>query len=262
MNRETVLVTGASSGIGLELAKCFAADGCALVLVARNTFALQSLADELRRIHRAETRVLTVDLAVPETPQRIFSELQSAATTVDVLVNNAGFGAHGEFATLPLERQLEMIQVNVTALTRLTRLFLPGMIERRRGGVLNVASTAAFQPGPGMAVYYATKAFVLSFSEAIAEELVGAGVTVTALCPGPTKTNFGSVASFRGSHSFWRLAQSAETVARFGHRAFRRGRFVAIPGFHNRLLALTASLLPRALVRKAVKSINAARTPD
>ena len=179
-NGETVLITGASSGIGLELARCFAADKSSLVLVARNTGALQSLADELRCRHGIQTTVLTADLSRPETPARVFNELQQAGITVDVLVNNAGFGAHGSFAGLPLRRQLEMIQVNVAALTELTGLFLPGMIERKRGGVLNVGSVAGFVPGPGMAVYFATKAYVLSFTEALAGELAGTGLAVTA----------------------------------------------------------------------------------
>src|SRR5882724_4268317 len=191
---ETVLITGASSGIGLELAKCFAADGCKLVLVARNTDALEKLAEELRRKNKIEAIVLTADLSLPETPRRIFQELSAQKISVDVLVNNAGFGLHDAFAKLPLQRQLEIIQVNVTALTELTGLFLPGMIERKRGGILNVASVAGFLPGPNMAVYYASKAFVLSFTEALAEELAEAGVTISAFCPGATESNFSQVA--------------------------------------------------------------------
>lgn len=260
-NREqTVVITGASSGIGLELAKCFASEGCRLVLVARNTGALESLAAELRRECGVEIRALPADLGLPETPARIFAELQQAGVTVDVLVNNGGFGAHGNFAALPLQRQVEMAQVNVTALMHLTGLFLPGMIERRRSGVLNVASTAAFQPGPGMAVYFATKAFVLSFGEALAEELAGKELTVTTLCPGPTKSNFGKVANFRGGDELTRHAMSAEAVARYGHCAFRRGRVLAIPGLGDRLLTLVVRLTPRCLVRKLVKRGNVPRT--
>lgn len=258
---ETILITGASSGIGLELAKCFAAEGCRLILTARNTPALESLAAELRRTHGVIVRVLTADLALPETPARIFAELQEDSVTVNVLVNNAGFGAYGNFAELPLQRQLEMVQVNITSLMQLTGLFLPGMIERRRGGVLNVASTAAFQSGPQMAVYYATKAFVLSFSEGIAEELAGTGVTVTALCPGPTKTNFGRVANFRGSDSVLRAAMTAAAVARHGHNAFRRGRFVVISGMQNFLPTLIVRLLPRIVIRKIVKWLITIRKP-
>jgi short-subunit dehydrogenase len=230
VNPETVLVTGASSGIGLELARCFAADGCRLVLAARNVSALEKLAGELRRDCKVEATVLTADLSLPETPGKIFSELKGRGIVVDVLVNNAGFGAHGLFSELPLQRQLEMIQVNVAALTELTRLFLPGMVERRLGGVLNVASVAGFVPGPGMAVYFATKAFVLSFTEALAAELAGTGIKAMALCPGPTETNFGRVAHFKGDELTRVSSMTAKEVAVQGHRFFRGGRVVAVSG--------------------------------
>lgn len=261
MNTETVLVTGASSGIGLELARCFAADGCRLVLLGRNTPALETLAEELRQTHKIDVRVLTADLADPRAPEQVFSKLKSAGTEVDVLVNNAGFGAHGPFCELPLQTQLDMVKVNATALVHLTGLFLPGMIGRRRGGVMNIASTAAFQPGPRMAIYYATKAFVLSFSEAIGEELRGSGVTVTTVCPGPTRTNFGKVAKYRGSDGPLRAAMTAVAVAREGHRAFRRRRVLFINGWQNFLPTLIVRLLPRIVVRKMVKRLIAVRNP-
>jgi short-subunit dehydrogenase len=254
---ETVLVTGASSGIGWELAKCFAADGSRLVLTARNTEALQSLADELRRPDKVEAFVLTADLSLPETPERLFRELQGRGIVVDVLVNNAGFGAWGKFARLPLQRQLEMLQVNITALTQLTGLFLPGMVQRQRGGILNVASVAGFLPGPGMAVYYATKACVLSFTEALAGELAGTNVTVTALCPGPTITNFGKVAHIDKEERKIRMARmSAVAVAVYGHRAFRKKRVVAVPGLQNRLLVFLTRLSPRSIIRKTAGKFN------
>ena len=215
----------------------------------------------MRHTHQAEVRILTADLRLPETPARIFAALQAEGIAVDVLVNNAGFGTHGEFTVTPLARQLDMVQVNITALTHLTGLFLPGMIERKRGGVMNIASTAAFQAGPCMAVYYATKAFVLSFSEAIAEELAHSGVTVTAVCPGPTKTNFGHVANFRGSDSVMRAAMTAAAVAQQGHEAFRRGRFVVITGMQNFLPTLAVRLLPRIVIRKMVKRLITIRKP-
>jgi uncharacterized protein len=255
-NSETVLVTGASSGIGRELAKCFAADGSRLVLTARNTEALQSLADELRRNHKVEAFVLTADLSRPETPERIFRELQGRGITVDVLVNNAGFGAWGKFVELPLRRHLEMLEVNITALTQLTGLFLPGMVERRRGGILNVASVAGFLPGPGMAVYYATKACVLSFTEALAEEVAGTNVTVTVLCPGPTATNFGSIAHAEKARMTRLARMSAEAVAVHGHRAFRKGRVVAVSGRQNRLLVFLTRLSPRSIIRKTAGKFN------
>jgi len=255
-NSETVLITGASSGIGLELAKCFAGDGSRLVLTARNTAALQSLADELRHAHNVETSVLTADLSRPETPECVFRELQGRGITVDALVNNAGFGAWGKFAELPLPGQLEMLQVNITALAQLTGLFLPGMVQRRRGGILNVASVAGFLPGPGMAVYYATKACVLSFTEALAEELAGTNVTVTALCPGPTVTNFGKVAHNDKKRKIRMVRMSAEAVACYGHRAFRKKRVVAVPGLQNRLLILLTRFASRSIVRKTAGKLN------
>ena len=253
---ETVLITGASSGIGLELALCFAADGSRLVLVARNTAALESLAEELRRMHGVEAVVLTADLSQPETPKKIFSELKGRGIVVDVLVNNAGFGAHGLFSELSLQRQLEMIQVNVAALAELTGLFLPGMVERRLGGVLNVASVAGFVPGPGMSVYYATKAFVLSFTEGLAGELAGTGIKVMALCPGPTETNFGRVAHANGARLVRVARMSAKEVALQGYRAFRGGRVVTVTGWKNRLLVLLVRLMPRLLIRRIVKKFN------
>lgn len=256
MSVETVLVTGASSGIGRELAKCFAADGARLVLVARKRHALQALADDLHSAHKTQSEVLPADLADPGAPARIFEHLQNNGTKVDVLVNNAGFGANGNFVSVPLARQLEMVQVNVTALMHLTGLLLPGMLTRKRGGILNVASTAAFQPGPGMAVYYATKAFVLSFTEALAEEVAGTNVLVSALCPGPTNTNFAEVANATSSKAFMLVAMSAAEVARIGHRAFRQGKVVELPGFRNKLLAFSVRLAPRGLVRKIAGAVN------
>jgi len=256
MSVETVLVTGASSGIGLELARCFAADGCRLVLIARKGNVLEEVAAELRKAHKIQAQVFTADLAQPEAPVRLLAHLQSAGLKVDVLVNNAGFGAQGKFAELPLERQLAMLQVNITSLTHLTGLLLPGMIERRRGGVLNVASTAAFQPGPGMAVYYASKAYVLSFSEALAEELAGTGVTVTAVCHGPTTTNFGIAANMKTLGLVQKVSMTAEAVARQGHRAYRDGKVVVINGFRNAFPAFLVRLLPRAVVRKIARRLN------
>jgi short-subunit dehydrogenase len=255
-NNETVLITGASSGIGRELARCFAADGCHLILLARNTEALETLAGELRQAHKIETFVLTADLSRPETPARVYKELQGRGIKVDVLVNNAGFGANGMFAGLPLHRHLAMIQVNITALTNLTGLFLPGMIERRRGGVLNVGSLAGFLPGPGMAVYFASKAFVLSFTEALAEELAGTGVTATALCPGPTTTNFGNVSHGKKMRRLDTPKMPAATVASYGHRAFRQGKPLAIPGWQYQVLLLLVRFMPRWSVRKMAKRFN------
>ena len=254
--KETVLITGASSGIGLELARCFAADGCRLILVARNTAALEALAKELRQAHNIEARVLFADLSRPETPGQIFEELSAQKITVDVLVNNAGFGANGSFAEISLPRQLEMLQVNITALTELTGLFLPGMIQRRRGGILNVGSVAGFQPGPGMMVYYATKAFVLSFTEGLAEELQGTGLSVSVLCPGPTESNFGNVARGHKVRHLKTSKMTSAAVAAYGHRAFRNKKITAVPGLQNKVFVQLNRIFPRKLPRKIVKFYN------
>jgi uncharacterized protein len=256
MSTETVLITGASSGIGCELARLFAADKSDLVLVARRQEKLDQLAAELYRKHGVQVRVLTRDLTDPHSPQAIFDALAAESVTVDVLVNNAGFGAAGSVADLPLEKQRDMIQVNITALTHLARLFLPGMIERRSGGILNVGSTAGFQPGPYLAVYYATKAYVLSFTEALAEEVVGTGVRITCLTPGATATEFAAAANLENKLLFRLGAMDVRTVAQAGYQGFRRGRLLVVPGLKNKLGVLAVRLTPRAWVRKVVKRLQ------
>jgi short-subunit dehydrogenase len=256
MTRERVLVTGASSGIGLELAERFAADGSDLVLVARSENRLAELAAGLRQRHGVEVRVEPLDLRQPAAPRELFERLDGDRIEIDVLVNNAGFGERGSVANLDLQRQLDMVQVNVAAVTALTRLFLPGMIERNRGGVLNVGSTAGFQPGPYMTVYYATKAFVLSFSEGLHEELKGTQVRVSCLAPGPTTTGFAAAAHMTDSRLFRLGAMTAARVARAGHDGFRRGRAVVVPGLRNRFLISTARFSPRWLVRKITGALN------
>ena len=247
--RQTALITGASSGIGADLARLFARDGYNLVLVARREA-------KLRELGVAAT-VIAADLTDPAAPRRIAGELRAKSIDVDVLVNNAGVGLTGAFAETDLRKELEMIQVNIVALTELTKLLLPGMVARRRGRILNVASTAAFQPGPLMAVYYATKAYVLSFSEAIAEELRETGVTVTALCPGPTETGFADAANVGATRLFTmtRPATSAD-VARAGYEAMQRGRRVVIPGAKNKLLAQSVRVSPRRLVTTIVRKMQ------
>jgi short-subunit dehydrogenase len=253
---EVVLITGASSGIGLELARCFAADKSDLILVARSHDALEKLCAELRAAHGIQASFLTADLSRPETPEKIFRELSLQNISVDVLVNNAGFGLHGEFVRLPLKRQLEIIHVNISALTDLTGLFLPGMMERRRGGILNVGSVAGFLPGPNMAVYYASKAFVLSFTEALAEETAGMDVKISVLCPGPTTTNFGNVARNRKPRQIERPKMSALKVAQIGHQGFREGKVIVVPGLANKLLTFSPRIASRTLARRVVKRYN------
>ena len=256
MATETVLITGATSGIGLELARCFAAAKSNLVLVARRKEKLSELAHEFHAQHGIQVHVLAKDLSDPHVAREIVDELHAAGTTIDVLVNNAGFGARGTIAELSLERQMSMLQVNINALTELTRRLLPGMIERRRGGILNVASTAAFQAGPWLSVYYATKAYVLHFSEGLAEELAGTGVTATCLCPGPTATEFVEVANMESTRLFRRGAMSAETVARRGYDGFRKGKVVVVPGLQNKLGVFGVRFLPRFVVRKITKFLQ------
>jgi uncharacterized protein len=253
---ETVLITGASAGIGLELARLFAADGCDLVLVARREDKLAALAEELQTQHGVTCLVLGVDLADPAGPSRIHQAVVARGITVDVLVNNAGFGLVGPVAQLPVQRQVDIVLVNVAALTQLTSLFVPGMLQRHRGGVLNVGSTAGFQPGPYLAVYYASKAYVLSYTEALAEELRGSGVRVCCLLPGPTNTEFGTVSGVEHALLFKLGLMSARAVARAGHRGFRRGRLLVIPGVLNKLTPWLVRFSPRALARKFTKRLN------
>ncbi len=260
---KTALITGASSGIGYELAKLFARDGYRLVLVARNREKLDEFAVELRKKFQATVKVLAKDLASPRAPDEIFIELEQESVWIDVLVNNAGFGVHGFFSQTPLEEELEMLQVNVTSLTHLTKLFLRPMVKRGEGGILNVASTAAFQPGPLMAVYYATKAYVLSFSEALAEELRGTGVSVTCFCPGATLTGFQKRAGIEGIRLLKLVdIPDAEMVARAGYRAFKAKKRVFIPGFFNNLFAFGVRWVPRGLVMRLVKSLQDSRIKD
>jgi short-subunit dehydrogenase len=245
---QTVLITGASGGIGYELAKLFARDCHNLVLVARSAERLSRVTTELNQFG-VTVKTVPLDLAAPPAPKFLFDQLQRENIPVDILINNAGFGAFGEFAAMPEEEILGQIQLNIAALTHLTRLFLPPMIARRRGRIMNVASTAAFQPGPLMAVYYATKAYVLSFSEALANELRGSGVTVTCFCPGATNTGFAKRAGNEGSRLFKQIgAMNAETVARDGYRGLMKGKTIVISGTHNWLLAESVRFAPRKMV--------------
>jgi len=250
---QTVLVTGASSGIGRELARQFAAHGARLILVARRVERLQQLGAELKSNHGAESWIIPCDLADAEATQALLDHLRAAGDQIDILVNNAGFGQLGRFDETDPERLYDMVAVNVAAVTRLTRSLLPGMIARRRGGVLNVASTAAFQPGPNMAVYYASKAYVLLLSEAIYEECSGTGVKVSCLCPGPVDTEFGEDSGMEKSLLFKLGPWPADKVARAGIRGLRRGKPVVIPGFFNKLSAFSVRFMPRWAVRKAAK---------
>ena len=254
--QKTALITGASSGIGYELTQLFARDGYDLVLLARSQARLAQLADDLRHRYGVAVRVLAYDLARPTAPTQIVAQLQQDDLIIEALVNNAGFATYGPFLATDLATELEMIQVNVVALTQLTKLLLPGMLQRRSGRILNVASTAAFQPGPLTAVYSATKAYVLSFSEALANEVRGSGVWVTTLCPGPTRSGFQRRAQMEHSHLMRGELMDAATVARAGYAGLMQGRTVVIPGLRNRLLVEVVRFTPRALVTQVVRRMQ------
>jgi short-subunit dehydrogenase len=244
MPAERALVTGASSGLGLEFARLLAAGGCDLVLVARSGEKLDAIASDLHARHHVNVETLALDLSVSNAARMVFER----AGACDVLVNNAGFASNGRFDELPEQRIREEVMLDVVTLTELTRLYLPGMRARGRGRVLNVASTAAFLPGPFMAVYYAAKAYVLSFSQAIAEELRGSGVTVTCLCPGATSTGFQERAGMGHSLLFRLPAANAASVARAGYRAMQQGKDLAIPGISNKFVAFSPKITPRRLL--------------
>ena len=250
-SKNCALITGASSGIGLELAKIHAQKGGDLVLVARSEEKLQQLKRQLEKQHSVLVAVIVEDLSQAGAAGRIFAQTQSMGLVVDILINNAGFGGHGLFHTRGLNSAEAMMQVNMAGLTSLTHVYLQGMVERNRGRILNVSSTASFVPGPLLAVYCATKAYVTSFSQAIAEEVAFYGITVTALCPGPVKTGFIEAADLNGVAIFDR-SKSAESVAEFGYKAMMRGELVVFNETKLKLLLnWVVPLLPRKLVLKA-----------
>jgi short-subunit dehydrogenase len=245
-NKKTTLITGASSGLGLEFARIFAREGFDLVLVARSEGKLTELADELKSKHGTQSTVIGKDLAVPGSPDEVYAEIQQKMITVDVLVNNAGFADYAYFVESDLNKQLQMMQLNIVTLTHLTRLFLPGMNQRGYGRILNVSSTAAFAPGPLMAVY----------SEAIAAELRGTGVKVTALCPGPTESGFQQRAAMQDSKLVQSDLMSAETVAEIGYRGLMKGDHMVIPGFMNQVQTFLPRLMPRNMAARVVMNMQ------
>jgi short-subunit dehydrogenase len=242
------LVTGASAGLGEEFARQLAAKGERLVLAARRKERLDVLAAEL-----GNARAIAIDLSQPDAATRLMADLAAHGETVDLLVNNAGFGLAGQFASLDGERQREMIDLNCGVLTELAHAVLPGMIERGSGGILNVASTAAFQPGPGMAVYFATKAFVLSFSEALHDEMKAKGINVSCLCPGPTSTEFRSVSGFDPKGRLAKLSADAPSVVRAGLKGLEANKAVVVPGLSNKVISQANRFLPRAVMRRAAR---------
>src|SRR4051812_4084275 len=256
--RPLAVVTGASSGIGRDFASILAREGHDLVLVARREAELKALADELQQKHGATSTIAPVDLSQPGAADDVVAAI-GAGTAVDVLVNNAGFGGHGAFEKRARKDDLRMLAVNVVALTDLTRVLMPGMVARGRGRILNVASTAAFQPGPFMAVYYASKAYVLSFSQALAEETRGTGVTVTTLCPGVTTTEFQQVAGVEEVPlTKGPLSMTAREVADAAYAGMTRGRLIVIPGVHNKVGAQATRLAPRQVMLRVVRRLHPA----
>jgi short-subunit dehydrogenase len=250
--RPIALITGASSGIGLEIARQLAARHHDLVLTARSADKLQKLADELTQRHGIRVHVLVEDLLDPAAPARIRDHIADVGISLDILVNNAGFGLAGPFIGLPIERQMGILQVNVMALTNLTGLLLPGLLARPDARILNVASTAGFMPLPHLAVYAASKAYVISFSEALSAELAGTSVSVTSLCPGATATNFANAAGMNKKR-FFRWAASAESVARQGLEAMFAGRRRVITGLGNRMVVVAVRFVPRGIVLRLAK---------
>jgi short-subunit dehydrogenase len=256
----TVLITGASTGIGYECCKLFAADRYDLIIISRNGEILRQVSKELTQQYNVSVVCLAKDLSAPSVPQEMYDEIQRHNIQIDALVNNAGFATFGTFCETELQLTDEMIQVNVGALTKLTKLFLGDMVKRGSGKILNVASTAAFQPGPLMAAYYASKAYVLNFSEALRYELRGTGVTVTTLCPGPTRTEFQKRANMSASGLFKSPnVMDAKTVAEIGYRGMMNGDTIVIPGLINKFLAFFVRLLPRSFVLHFVMSYQKKR---
>ncbi len=251
------LITGASSGIGRDLAKCFAGDGWSVILTARRLPELQKLAQELSNQFQVQTLCLAKDLNEPTAPGEIFQELQSKKLTVSALVNNAGFGHYGHFANTDITQELKLLQVNIVALTHLTKLFLKSMVAQSHGYILNVGSTAGFQAGPLMAVYYASKAYVVSFTEALANELQDSGVKVSALCPGPTETEFSQVAGLEGTNLFKKMhVMESFAVAKAGFDGLMEGKILVIPGLMNKLTVQSNRISPRKWVTRVVRGVQ------
>ncbi|MBE6886844.1 MAG: SDR family oxidoreductase [Ruminococcaceae bacterium] len=257
---KTALITGASSGFGKEFAKIFAKDGYNLVITARSTDKLEKLKSFIEMEYGVDVFVFTKDLSQPSAPQEIFDFTQQKGITVDVLVNNAGVGDLGKFTDSDLSRQQQMIDLNVSALVKLTHLYLPAMLDKADGKILNVASIAGFAPGPGMSVYYASKAFVLSFSDALSTELKGTGVTVTALCPGPVNTGFAAAAGFKNSVLFsGKEDGKAAQVSRYGYNAMKKGKAIALPDLMCKGAAFAVRLVPRSVPKAFIHAVQSSR---
>lgn len=254
--KKTALITGASNGIGLELARIHASKGGNLVLVARNKSKLDEIKNELENIFNVAVYTIGKDLSVVNAAQDVYDETSKQNIQIDFLINNAGFGDFGLFADADWNKELEMINLNISTLTLFTKLYLQDMVKRGSGKIMNLASTASFQPGPMMAVYFATKSYVLSFSEAISNEVSNKGVSVTALCPGPTTSGFQTAASMDNSKLFNnKNLPTSKEVAKYGYNAMIKGKTVAIHGIMNNILASSIRFVPRAMVLKVSRRI-------
>ncbi len=255
---KTALITGASGGIGLELTRLFARDQYNLILVARRSDKLEELKNELMSKYNIQVHLVCKDLAQLDAAADVYNFITQQNLDVYYLINNAGFGDYGFFWKSNWQKTSQMIQLNITTLTQLTRLFLPQMIAKKEGWIMNVASTAGFLPGPLMSVYYATKAYVLSFSEALANELQGTGVRVSILCPGPTTSGFQDAAQMSKSRlNKMKVMAAAEPVARYGYRSLFKGKTIVIPGFLNKMTPLIVRLLPRKMSTAMIRRISA-----
>ncbi len=258
MEKKSVLITGASSGIGWELAYVFARENYNLILVARSEKKLLELKADLEKQYRVRADVIVADLSTPNGATELIAKVSGLKLSVDVLVNNAGVGVFGDFAReTEWQKEKEMIQVNITALTELTKAFVPAMVQKGQGQILNIASTAAFQPGPNMAIYFASKAYVLHFSEALAEELRDTGVTVTVVCPGATESGFQSAAAMENSKLFKdKKVPSSKEVAEYSYQSLQEKKRVAIHGFANFLLAQSVRFAPRIIATKIARKFQ------
>jgi short-subunit dehydrogenase len=253
---KTALITGSSNGIGMELARVHAEKGDNLVLVARSKNKLEELKNELEERHKVVVYTITKDLSARNAAREVYDELKKQNISVDYLINNAGLGDFGYFADSDWNKQETMINLNITALTQFTRLILPDMIRQGSGKIMNVASTAAFQPGPTMSVYFATKAYVLSFSQAINNEVVNKGITVTALCPGSTESGFHAAVIDNRKVLKKRVMPSSRSIAEYGYRVMMKGKAVAIPGLKNSLMASAVRFIPRSVAVRAARKIQ------
>lgn len=254
-DKKYVLITGASSGIGYEISKLYAVDGYNLVLVARNIDKLEKAKNELSK-YNIKVKILSLDITKDDEIKELFNYIEKNNISVSTLINNAGVGSFGDFKDINWEKEEELLDINIKSLTRLTKYFLPKIIELKSGGILNVASTAAFCSGPRMATYYASKSYVLNLTEAIYEECKGSGIKVSCLCPGPVRTEFQGKAGIKKSDSAKKYLMDAEEVAKICYKEFMKGKVIIIPGIKNKLLVIINKFLPRSISRKIILMTN------